>query len=71
MKGDWHSAKLQWLAFVGHDLSGEHLNLLGDEAEESFNHLSPLMSSVTTSLCEGGSCDQTDRIHRSGTPFLV
>ena len=42
MEGNWHAAKLKWLSYTDqHDLSAANVNLLGDEAEESFDHLSP------------------------------
>ena len=72
MEGNWHAAKLKWLSYTDlHDLSAVNMNLLGDEAEESFNHLSPLMLSHVRSMCQGGTCEKGDILHHSGTSFLV
>ena len=72
MEGNWYAAKLKWLSYTDrHDLSAANVNLLGDEAEESFNHLSPLMLSHVRSMCQGGTCEKGDILHHSGTSFLV
>ncbi len=68
---DWLAAELAWLAFTGYDVSARTLNLVVDEAEESFAHLSPLMSSVVHTTCHGGSCNTDVSVHRSPMPMLV
>ena len=72
MEGNWHAAKIKWLSYTDrHDFSAANVNLLGDEAEESIDHLSPLMLVHVRSMCQGGTCEKADVLHHSGTPFLV
>ena len=68
--GDWHSAKLRWLSFLGYDTSVENFNIVGDEAEMSFQKMPGLMSSSLTSRCLEGSCSSRS-VHHSPAPFLV
>lgn len=69
-KSQWNVAKLSWLLFVGRDVSGECLNLIGDEAEVSFDHLAPLMMSHLKSVCRDGSCKNPIVTQRRGMPLL-
>ena len=49
--GDWPSAELHWLDFTEHDYSSGEVNLVGDEAEKSFDYLAPLRVSSVTRVC--------------------
>ena len=69
--GDWPSAKLHWLDFTEFDYSSGEVNLVGDEAEKSFDYLAPLMVSSATSVCRGGTCSNSTKMHRSRVPLLM